>query len=197
MKKSVISALVLALSVAGVAEAKRGGSFKSSRSSMPVVQKKQPIQQQAPKQQAQQQKQDADFNNTPPKAMGQQAATAQAAQGNRMGNFLTGAMAGYILSDMLSPTEAQAQTANPAAETATANAEPMAQLNQQVQQAVPAIPTFKSIDPQDPYLIEKSAGYLRYCLNGVQYLISTANTQLTPTVMVDRSNAPVACVISQ
>ncbi|OOH91234.1 hypothetical protein BMT54_02990 [Pasteurellaceae bacterium 15-036681] len=196
MKKSVISALVLALSIAGVAEAKRGSSFKPSRSSTPIVQKKQPTQQAQQQQQAKQGEQhrvDADFYNTP-RAATNNAAAQQAAGGSRMNSLLTGAAAGYLLSNALAPSEAQAQTANPAAE---ATAEPMAQLTQQVQQAAPAIQTFKSIDPQDPYLIEKSAGYLRYCLNGVQYLISTANTQLPPTVMVDRNNAPVACVISQ
>ena len=195
MKKSVISALVLALSIAGVAEAKRGSSFKPSRSSTPIVQKKQPTQQ-AQAQQQQQAKQgeqhrvDADFYNTP-KAAANNTATQQAAGGNRMGSLLTGAAAGYLLSNALAPSEAQAQTT---AQGPATTAVPMAQLNQQ---AAPAVQAFKSIDPQDPFLIEKSQGYLRYCLNGVQYLISTANTQLPPTVMVDRTNSPLACVIEK
>lgn len=149
----------------------------SSKKSTPAVQTK-----------PQSQHNDATFNNTPP-AM--QNAGAQAAQGNRLGNFVTGAAAGYLLSEALSPSEAQAQqaTAQPA--------EPMAQLNQQVQAAAPAIPSFKAIDPNDPNLIEKTPGYLRYCLNGVQYLVSTANPQLAPTLMVDRQNAPATCVITQ
>ncbi|MDE3985790.1 hypothetical protein NUQ35_00925, partial [Glaesserella parasuis] len=134
-----------------------------------------------------QQKADADFNNTPNQAM-PNAGAAQQAQGNRLGNFVTGAAAGYLLSEALSPTEVQAQT--PATN-------PTEQLTKQVQQ-VPAVPTFKAIDPQnDPYLIEKTPGYLRYCLNGVQYMVGTNNSQLPPTLMVDKTNAPVQCVISQ
>lgn len=185
MKKVITLGAIFALSLSTVVEAKRGGGFSSGRSSTPVVQKKT----QQSTAQNQQKQADADFNNTPPR----QAAQAQAQpQGNRLANFATGAMAGYILSDMLSPNEAQAQ------QSAT-QADATKQLEQQVQQApaTPQVPTFKSIDPQDPFLIEKTQGYLRYCLNGVQYLISTTNTQLPPTLMVDRTNAPAQCAIVQ
>ncbi|MCT8517174.1 hypothetical protein KZ376_04250 [Glaesserella parasuis] len=177
MKKAVLMGLVLALSVSTV-QAKKAGrmKFSSSKKTPATVQ-----------QSTTQQKADADFNNMPNQAM-PNAGAAQQAQGNRLGNFVTGAAAGYLLSEALSPTEAQAQT--PATN-------PTEQLTKQVQQ-VPAVPTFKAIDPQnDPYLIEKTPGYLRYCLNGVQYMVGTNNSQLPPTLMVDKTNAPVQCVISQ
>ncbi|EQA04280.1 hypothetical protein [Glaesserella parasuis] len=177
MKKAVLMGLVLALSVSTV-QAKKAGrmKFSSSKKTPATVQ-----------QSTTQQKADADFNNTPNQAM-PNAGAAQQAQGNRLGNFVTGAAAGYLLSEALSPTEAQAQT--PATN-------PTEQLTKQVQQ-VPAVPTFKAIEPQnDPYLIEKTPGYLRYCLNGVQYMVGTNNSQLPPTLMVDKTNAPVQCVISQ
>lgn len=177
MKKAVLMGLVLALSVSTV-QAKKAGrmKFSSSKKTPATVQ-----------QSTTQQKADADFNNTPNQAM-PNAGAAQQAQGNRLGNFVTGAAAGYLLSEALSPTEAQAQT--PATN-------PTEQLTKQVQQ-VPAVPTFKAIDPQnDPYLIEKTPSYLRYCLNGVQYMVGTNNSQLPPTLMVDKTNAPMQCVISQ
>ena len=177
MKKAVLMGLVLALSVSTVQAKKAGGmKFSSSKKTPATVQ-----------QSTTQQKADADFNNTPNQAMPNVGA-AQQAQGNRLGNFVTGAAAGYLLSEALSPTEAQAQT--PATN-------PTEQLTKQVQQ-VPAVLTFKAIDPQnDPYLIEKTPGYLRYCLNGVQYMVGTNNSQLPPTLMVDKTNAPMQCVISQ
>lgn len=184
MKKVITLTAVVALSLASFVEAKRAGS-KPVRSAPPAVQK------QAAQPNATQQKADADFNTTAPKQAAPTQPTAQR-QGSNLANFATGAMAGYLLSDMLSPTEAQAQ------EKGATQAEPVKQLTEQVQQTVPQVPSFKAIDPQnDPFLIEKTAGYLRYCLNGVQYLVSTANTQLLPTLMVDRTNAPAQCVISQ
>lgn len=184
MKKMMSLAVIAALSLSGVVEAKRGGGFSAKPArSTPAVQK------QPQQQQAQQKQTDADFNNTPKQAQPNQQAAQP--QGNRLANFATGAMAGYLLSDMLSPNEAQAKPQN-------AEAEPLKQLEQQVQQVTqPTVPSFKTIDPQDPFLIEKTQGYLRYCLNGVQYLISTANTQLPPTLMVDRNNAPAQCTIVQ
>lgn len=178
MKKVMTLGAVFVLSLSTVVEAKRGGSGISR--STPMVQKKSTQQAQSQPKQA-----DADFNSTPK----QTASTAQQPQGNRLANFATGAMAGYLLSEALSPSEAQAQTAQSEAQ----------KLTQQVAQTAPVMPTvpsFKAIDPKDPFLIEKTAGYLRYCLNGVQYLVSTANTQLPPTLMVDRTNAPAQCVIT-
>ncbi|VTU06769.1 Uncharacterised protein [Actinobacillus indolicus] len=181
MKKIMTLTAVLALSFATVAEAKKVGG-KVTRAKTPAT-----VQQSTT-----QQKADADFNNTPNQTA-PTAGAAQQAQGNRLGNFATGAAAGYLLSEVLSPTEAQAQT-----QTTPATQAPTEQLTQQVQQVAPTIPTFKAVDPQnDPYLIEKTPGYLRYCLNGVQYMVGTNNSQLPPTLMVDKTNAPVQCVISQ
>lgn len=173
MKKIITLTAVLALSFATIAEAKKAGGKVTKAKNQETVQ-----------QTTTQQKADADFNNTPNQVVPNTGA-AQQAQGNRLGNFVTGAAAGYLLSEALSPTEAQAQTQSTSTE----------QLTQQV---APAIPTFKAVDPQnDPYLIEKTPGYLRYCLNGVQYMVGTNNSQLPPTLMVDKTNAPVQCVISQ
>lgn len=198
MNKIMTLAVVFALSFSALTvskdvDAKRG--FSSPVRSMPAVRKPASTQktQQQKTAQNQQQKADADFNNTPPKqAMPNNNAQIQP-QGNRLASFATGAMAGYLLSDMLSPSEAQAQQQN--------QTEPMQQLTEQVQQATmntSQVPAFKAIDPQnDPFLIEKTQGYLRYCLNGVQYLVSAAHTQLPPTLMVDRTNAPAQCIITQ
>lgn len=186
MKKLMTLGAVLTLSLSGVVEAKRGGSSgaKPSRST-PVMQKQtMPANSNTPQKQA-----DATFNHSAPNVSN--AAQVQP-QGNRLANFATGAMAGYLLSDMLSPSEAQAQQPN-AAQTESQNS---ATAEAQTASATLNVPSFKSVDPQDPFLIEKSPGYLRYCLNGVQYLVSTANTQLPPTLMVDRTNAPAQCVIT-
>lgn len=175
MKKIITLTAVLALSFATIAEAKKVGGKVAKAKNQETVQ-----------QTTTQQKADADFNNTPNQAVPNTGA-AQQAQGNRLGNLVTGAAAGYLLSEALSPTEAQAQTQSTPAE----------QLTQQVQQTAPAIPAFKAIDPNDPYLIEKTQGYSRYCLNGVQYMVGANNSQLPPTLMVDKTNAPMQCVISQ
>ncbi|MGX2974968.1 hypothetical protein ACWIUH_07055 [Ursidibacter arcticus] len=189
MKKVITVAAIALFSLSTIAEAKRGGMR---------VAKTKPSTQQSTSQQKNQQ--DADFNNTPQQPTG--AAQQVQSNGNRSANFLTGAVAGYLLSDMLSPTEAQAQenkqveNKQQAVDSAQQSANPVAQLNQQVQN-VPTVQAFKSIDPQDPNLIEKTTGYSRYCLNGVQYLISATNNQLPPTLMVDKNNAPVQCIITQ
>lgn len=178
-----------ALSISAPADAKRGFGVSPVRS---TPMRKPATQQKTQQQKNTQQQKDADFNNTPPKQTIPNT-QAQTAQSPSMANFATGALAGYMLSSALSSNEAQA---NPLPENAE---KPLQQLTEQVQQtpAVPQVPAFKSIDANDPFLIEKTAGYMRYCLNGVQYLISTANTQLPPTLMVDRNNAPAQCVIVQ
>lgn len=181
MKKFFTLGLIAALSVATVAEAKRGGGFKVAKSKPSASQKQQ-----------KQQQQDADFNNTPP----QQPinAAAQAQQGSRMNNFVTGAAAGYLLSNVLAPTEAQAQeNANPqAVSSAQKFANPTEQLSQQVAQ-MPNVPAFKMVDPTDPNLIERNANYARYCLGGMQYLVSGSKA----IVLVDGQNQPQRCAISQ
>lgn len=197
MKKNIITAMMLVIGLAGVvevAEAKRvgGRSFGASRSVVPAKK----TQTNTQKSQTQQQKQaDADFNNTPPKSgLGQNANTAT--NGSGMNGFVTGAMAGYLLSNALSSNEVQAQeNQSVQAEENTQNIanEPLQTL---AAQTMPSIAQFKAIAPQtDPYLIEQTAGYLRYCLNGVQYLVGAGNTQLAPTLMVDKNNQPVQCQI--
>lgn len=163
MKKLTLLALITALSVATVAEAKRGG-FKMVKSKPSTTQ--------------QAKKPDADFNNTPnPQAMPNGAA-ATAQNGNRLGNFATGAAAGYLLSNVLSPTEAQAkeQTGGQAVSSAQDS----------------AVQTFKQIDPTDPNMIERNANYARYCLAGTHYIVSGSKAM----VLVDSQNQPQRCVIT-
>lgn len=193
MKKVMTFAMITTLTIASIAEAKRAGGMRSSgasRSLSTLPAKKNT--QQNTQQQTQQKKADADFNNTPP--LNNQAAAQPARQGASMGNFITGAAAGYLLSEALSSSTAQAQEQTQAVATEAQNA--TAALTEQVAQ-IPAIAQFRSIDPNDPFLIEKTNGYLRYCLNGVQYLVSAINPQLAPTLMVDKTGAPVQCQIVQ
>lgn len=198
MKKVMTLAMIATLTIASVAEAKRAGGMRSSgasRSLSTLPAKKNPQQsntQQSSQQQAQQKKGDADFNNTPP--LTNQTATQPARQGASMGNFITGAAAGYLLSEALSSNTAQAQEQTQAVAMDAQNA--VGALSEQVAQ-IPAIAQFRSIDSNDPFLIEKTNGYLRYCLNGVQYLVSAINPQLAPTLMVDKTGAPVQCQIVQ
>lgn len=166
MKKLMTLAVIAALSVATIAEAKRGGGFKMTKS----------------KPRTTQQHQDADFNNTP-NAMPKNTAT-QAQNGNRLGNFVTGAAAGYLLSNALAPSEAQAQEQKAlqavGSEQHSANNVGNAQ-------------SFKQLDPTDPNLIERNANYARYCLAGTQYIVSGSKAM----VLVDGQNQPQRCVISQ
>ncbi|QGM80966.1 hypothetical protein [Otariodibacter oris] len=186
MKKMIVASLVLALSITSFAEAR----FKIRKSRTPAVQphKSQP-------------KPDADFNNTQNASVTNNMNGQGRSTSSGLGNFVTGAAAGYLLSDMLSPEQAQAQENIQQVENMQAvrsesqSANPMNQLSQQVNGITPTVQAFKSIDPNDPNLIEKTGGYARYCLNGVQYLMSTTNNQLPPTLMVDKNNAPVQCVI--
>ncbi|WP_373766525.1 hypothetical protein [Glaesserella sp.] len=168
MKRLIALGTVLALSVSFTVEAK---GMKARKSYPATTQSK-----------SQPKQEDATFENTP--NANKATATVQPAAGNRMNNLVTGVAAGYLLNEMLTP-EAQAQQPTQALPPAEG------------QTALPTIPSFKAIEPQaDPYLIEKTPGYSRYCLNGIQYLISAANTQLPPTVMVDKNNAPMQCVIA-
>lgn len=163
MKKLMTLALITALSMATVAEAKRGGGFKMAKSKPQTSQQRKP---------------DADFNNTP-NAM-QNNAAAQAQNGNRMGNFVTGAAAGYLLSNALSPTEAQAQE-----QTATQA------VSSETKSATANVQKFKQLDPTDPNMIERNANYARYCLAGVQYIVSGSKVM----ALVDSQNQPQRCII--
>lgn len=165
MKKWMTFGLMAMLSVATVAEAKRGGGFKVAKSKPTTSQ--------------QRHQQDADFNNTPNNPMPAGAAQAQQARGNAMGNFVTGAAAGYLLSNVLSPSEAQAS------QNAATQGGEKTQDSANVQH-------FKSLDPTDPNVIERNANYARYCLGGVQYLVSGSKA----IGLMDNQNQPQRCVIT-
>lgn len=173
MKKLITLSAILAVSVATVAEAKRGGGFRASPSKAVATKP-------AAKQQTQQQR-DATFANTPNNAATQQPAR----QGSTMANVAMGAAAGYILGDMMSsnahanqPTDANAQQA----------------VNSAQNVANGAIAEFKSIGGQiDPFLVEKTDGYRRYCISGVQYLVAAQGSQASPVVMVNPNGTPLQC----
>lgn len=193
MKKLITLSTILALSVASVVEAK---GMRSSRSvsgrtiSAPAQPMKMNSQQKTNTQQ--QTQHDATFDNTRSAQTAQPQAQAQQAGSNRLASFATGAAAGYVLSEMLTPSAAQAnQTTQQAAQPATQVVEKTADVaNAQVAQ-------FKSIGGQiDPFLIEKTDGYRRYCIEGVQYLIPALagqTVQAAPVVMVKPNGSPLEC----
>ena len=193
MKKLITLSTILALSVASVVEAK---GMRSSRSvsgrtiSAPTQPMKMNSQQKTNTQQ--QTQHDATFDNTRSAQSAQPQAQAQQAGGSRLASFATGAAAGYVLSEMLTPSAAQAnQTTQQAAQPATQAVEKTADVaNAQVAQ-------FKSIGGQiDPFLIEKTDGYRRYCIEGVQYLIPALagqTVQASPVVMVKPNGSPLEC----
>lgn len=191
MKKTTITlAAIIALSFATIAEAKGGRSVSRSVSGKPIAaQKTQSINSNAQK--------DATFDSTPNRAIPNQAQAQQATGNNRLASFATGAAAGYVLSDMLAPTAAQAQT--PSTEQAAASQ--AVENPQNVANATTAtstIATFKSIGGQiDPFLVEKTDGYRRYCIAGVQYLAPAQGGQTTPIVMVNPNGSPLACHLVQ
>ncbi|AWW34728.1 hypothetical protein CT138_07635 [Mannheimia varigena] len=180
MKKLIALSAILAVSVATVAEAKRGGgSFRASPSKAVATK---PV----AKQQSQQtQQKDATFANTPNNAAAQQPAR----QGSTMANVAMGAAAGYILGDMMSSTAQANQGTQPAADAAAQQAGNSAQ-----NVANGAVAEFKSIGGQiDPFLVEKTDGYRRYCISGVQYLIAAQGMQTSPVVMVNPNGTPLQC----
>lgn len=192
MKKLITLSTILALSVASVVEAK---GMRSSRSvsgrtiSAPTQPMKMNSQQKTNTQQ--QTQHDATFDNT----RSAQSAQAQQVGGSRLASFATGAAAGYVLSEMLTPSVAQAnqttqQESQPTASAAQAVEKTAEVANVQVAQ-------FKSIGGQiDPFLIEKTDGYRRYCIEGVQYLIPALagqTVQASPVVMVKPNGSPLEC----
>ena len=192
MKKLITLSTILALSVVSVVEAKgmRSARSVSGRTiSAPVQPMKINSQQKTNTQQ--QTQRDATFDNM----RAAQTAQAQKAGGNRLASFATGAAAGYVLSEMLTPSAAQAnqttqQAAQPTAGTTQAVEKTADVANAQVAQ-------FKSIGGQiDPFLIEKTDGYRRYCIEGVQYLIPALagqTVQASPVVMVKPNGSPLEC----
>ena len=192
MKKLITLSTILALSVVSVVEAKgmRSARSVSGRTIRAPVQPMKINSQQKTNTQQQTQR-DATFDNT----RAAQTAQAQKAGGNRLASFATGAAAGYVLSEMLTPSAAQAnqttqQAAQPTAGTTQAVEKTADVANAQVAQ-------FKSIGGQiDPFLIEKTDGYRRYCIEGVQYLIPALagqTVQASPVVMVKPNGSPLEC----
>lgn len=192
MKKLITLSTILALSVVSVVEAKgmRSARSVSGRTiSAPVQPMKINSQQKTNTQQ--QTQRDATFDNT------RAAQTAQAPQagGNRLASFATGAAAGYVLSEMLTPSAAQANQATQQAPQPTASAAQAVEKTADVANA--QVAQFKSIGGQiDPFLIEKTDGYRRYCIEGVQYLIPALagqTVQASPVVMVKPNGNPLEC----
>ncbi|QHB17780.1 hypothetical protein [Mannheimia pernigra] len=174
MKKLITLSAILAVSVATVAEAKRGGGFRSMSSSKAISTKpvtKKPTQQQR----------DATFANTPNNT----ATQPQVRQSSTMANVAMGAVAGYILGDMMSSNAHANQPAEVNAQQAVNSAQNIAN---------GAIAEFKSIGGQiDPFLVEKTDGYRRYCISGVQYLVAAQGAQASPVVMVNPNGTPLQC----
>lgn len=190
MKKTITLAAIIALSFATIAEAKGGRSVSRSVSGKPIVaQKMQSINSNTQK--------DATFDSTPNRAIPNQNQAQQATGNNRLASFATGAAAGYVLSEMLAPTAAQAQT--PSTEQAATNqAVENPQNVANATNATSSVATFKSIGGQiDPFLVEKTDGYRRYCIAGVQYLAPAQGGQTTPIVMVNPNGSPLACQLVQ
>ncbi|MDE8034751.1 hypothetical protein OQ257_06180 [Actinobacillus equuli subsp. equuli] len=185
MKKVITLSAIIALSIATVAEAKRGSSSRSVTGKPIAAQKTHSIHSNTQK--------DATFDNTQNRAIPNQQ--PQANGGNRLASFATGAAAGYVLSEMLAPTAAQAQT-----QQAATAAQPQAVENaKNIANSTPAtVATFKSIGGQiDPFLVEKTDGYRRYCISGVQYLIAAQGSPSAPVVMVNPNGSPLACNLVQ
>ena len=182
MKKIIALSVIIALSTTTVAEAK-GVRMSRSINGKPVAAK--------PKNQSANSnaQKDATFSDTPNIA-GQNSQAIQAAGGNRLASFATGAAAGYMLSGMLTPAQAQAhQSTAEQGLQAVENAPDFANTT---------VTMFKSIGGQiDPYLVEKTDGYRRYCIAGVQYLAPAQGGQTTPIVMVNPNGLPLQCNLIQ
>lgn len=199
MKKFITLSAILALTVATVADARggRSGGSRSFSSSRAVATKPVMTQQQANSYAKQNTQKDATFENTPNRTIPNQTQT-QSTGSNRLASFATGAAAGYVLSEMLTPTAAQAAPAQTNATETTSEPAPQAVENTQnlANTAAPAatVAQFKSIGGQvDPFLIEKTDGYRRYCIAGVQYLAAAMTGQSAPIVMVNPNGSPLAC----
>lgn len=182
MKKTIALSVIIALSTTAVAEAK-GVRMSRSVSGKPIAAK--PKNQSANNNAQANTQKDATFSNTPNIA-GQNSQAVQATGGNRLASFATGAAAGYMLSGMLTPAQAQAnQSTAELGLQAVENASNFANTT---------VAVFKSIGGQiDPYLVEKTDGYRRYCIAGVQYLAPAQGGQTTPIVMVNPNGLPLQC----
>ncbi|WP_424409465.1 hypothetical protein [Pasteurella sp. PK-2025] len=187
MKKVIALTAILALSVTAISEAKGARGGRSSGASRPVASKPAlPARQSAATQQTQkntQQQPDATFNQQ----IQQNATKAPANTGNRLASFATGAAAGYLLSEALTPNEAQAQTATPKADATAGQA-----LNTPTSHAHTI--HFRSFDAKNPALVGLAGVQSLYCLNGGLYLMSSSNNQLI--AVTDNKQQPLPCNIA-
>lgn len=185
MKKIIALTAVLALSVTAISEAKGGRGGRSLSPSRPVATKPAPVKQTQQQQQNAQQP-DATFNQ---QAINAAAAKAPAAnQGNRLASFATGAAAGYLLSEVLTPTEAHAKT--PAQADAGQNLQPLT-----APAGSPVATTFKAFDANNPALVGMAGEQSLFCLNGALYLVNKSNNQIG--AVTDNQAKPIACNVAQ
>lgn len=177
MKKLITLSMILAVSIAAVTEAKvRSSGFRTTGAPKALATK--PV----VKQQSQQS--DATFANTPNNTTAQ----PQIRNGNTMANVAMGAAAGYILGDMMSSTAQANQTAE------TISPQQAVNSVKNIANDSSVVAEFKSIGGQiDPFLIEKTDGYRRYCISGVQYLAAAQAGQAAPVVMVNPNGSPLQC----
>lgn len=186
MKKIIALTAVLALSVTAISEAKGARGGRSVGHSRPVATKPAPVKQAQQQQQQNAQQPDATFNQ---QAINAAAAKAPAAnQGNRLASFATGAAAGYLLSEVLAPTEAHAQT--PLQTNTTQDASlATAPAGQQ------PVTTFKAFDASNPALVGMTGEQSLFCLNGALYLVNKSNNQIG--AVTDNQAKPIACSVAQ
>ncbi|MGC6405900.1 hypothetical protein ACNO7K_05565 [Bisgaard Taxon 45] len=178
MKKCIAFMAILTLSVTAISEAKGGRGVRSSGYSRPVATK--PAL--APKQPQQQSQQpDATFGQ---QNMQNTATNAPNNPNNRLASFATGAAAGYLLSEVLSPTEAQAQTVTDQA---------LQPLNAQPNQS--AVATFKALDQSNPAWVGMAGEQHLFCLNGALYLVNKNNHQMG--AVTDNQAQAIACQVTQ
>lgn len=182
MKKIIALTAVLALSVTAISEAKGGRGGRSLSPSRPVATKPAPVKQTQQQQPQNAQQPDATFNQ---QAINAAAAKAPAAnQGNRLASFATGAAAGYLLSEVLTPTEAHAQT--PAQADAGKNLQPLT-----APAGSPVATTFKAFDINNPALVGIVGEQSLFCLSGVLYLANKNSNQIF--AVTDNQAKPIAC----
>ncbi|MGY4676719.1 hypothetical protein ACWIT3_03155 [Pasteurella sp. P03HT] len=185
MKKIIALTAVLALSFTAISEAKGARGGRSVGHSRPVATKPAPVKQAQQQQQTTQQP-DATFNQQAINAAATKAPVAN--QGNRLASFATGAAAGYLLSEVLAPTEAHAQT--PLQTNTTQDASlATAPAGQQ------PVTTFKAFDASNPALVGMTGEQSLFCLNGALYLVNKNNNQMGP--VTDNQAKPIACSVAQ
>ncbi|MFK3559102.1 hypothetical protein [Pasteurella multocida] len=176
MKQCIAFMAILALSLSAISEAKGGRGVRSSGYSRPVATKPAP----APKQ-TQTQQPDATFGQ---QNMQNTVTNTPNNPNNRLASFATGAAAGYLLSEVLSPTEAQAQTATD---------QPLQPLNAQPNQS--AVVTFKALDQSNPAWVGMAGEQNLFCLNGALYLVNKNNHQIG--AVTDNQAKAIACQVTQ